>query len=80
MARPKKASVPKVSSLSAEHGRRKTRNSESTSQVLAELENDLSIEPEQESEDANMALPPQLPRKRGVTARTRSSASQEEEE
>ncbi|KAI4659069.1 uncharacterized protein J4E78_005493 [Alternaria triticimaculans] len=80
MARPTKASVPKTSSLSAEHGRRKTRNSAQTSLVLAELENDVSMEPEQESEDANMAPPPQLPRKRGVTARTRSSASQEEEE
>jgi len=72
--------VPKTSSLSAEHGRRRTRNSAQTSQVLAELENDVSIEPEQKSEDADVAPPPQLPRKRGVTARTRSSASQEEEE
>jgi len=80
MARPKKASVPKTSSLSAEHGRRKTRNSAPTSQALAELENDVSMEPEQESEDADMAPLPHLPRKRGVIARTRSSASQEEDE
>ncbi|KAI4710488.1 hypothetical protein J4E89_004943 [Alternaria sp. Ai002NY15] len=80
MARPAKASVPKTSSLSAEHGRRNTRNSASTSQALADLENNVPMEPEQESEDADMAPPPQLPRKRGVTARTRSSASQEEEE
>ncbi|KAI4611714.1 hypothetical protein J4E83_007964 [Alternaria metachromatica] len=80
MAPPKKANVPKTSSLSAEHGRRKTRNSAQTSQVLAELENDVSMEPEQESEDDDMAPPPQPHRKRGVTARIRSNASQEEEE
>ena len=80
MARPTKATAPKTSSSSAEHGRRKTRNSAQTSQVLAELENDVSMEPEQESEDDDTTTPPQLPRKRGVTARTRSKGSQDEEE